>query len=93
MQMTTELADILRKLHRIIGEVELDSFSKQVMQVSEKFDLPYQDVLNLLLNEEFLKREVSKETSKIDSEIGSLEKQLEQLKEKKLNMGSLICDF
>ena len=27
MQMTTELADILRKLHRIIGEVELDSFS------------------------------------------------------------------
>ena len=67
MQMTTELADILRKLHRIIGEVELDSFSKQVMQVSEKFDLPYQDVLNLLLNEEFLKREVSKETSKIDS--------------------------
>ena len=93
MQMTTELADILRKLHRIIGEVELDSFSKQVMQVSEKFDLPYQDVLNLLLNEEFLKREVSKETSKIDSEIKKLEKQLEQLKEKKLNMGSLICDF
>lgn len=93
MQMTTELADILRKLHGRIGKVELDSFSKQVRQVSEKFDLPYQDVLNLLLNEEFLKREVSKETSKIDSEIESLEKQLEQLKEKKLNMGSLICDF
>ena len=34
MQMTTELADILRKLRKIIGEVELDSFSKQVMQVS-----------------------------------------------------------
>ena len=30
MQMTTELADILRKLHNRIGEVELDSFSKQV---------------------------------------------------------------
>lgn len=82
MQMTTELADILRKLHRRIGEVELDNFSKQVRQVSEKFDLSYQDVLNLLLNEEFLKREVSKETSKIDSEIEKLEKQLEQLKEK-----------
>lgn len=93
MQMTTELADILRKLHRRIGEVELDSFSKQVRQVSERFELPYQDVLNLLLNEEFLKREISKETSKIDSEIEKLEKQLEQLKEKKLNMGSLICDF
>lgn len=93
MQMTTELADILRKLHNRIGKVELDSFSKQVRQVSERFELPYQDVLNLLLNEEFLKREVSKETSKIDSEIEKLEKQLEQLKEKKLNMGSLICDF
>ena len=34
MQMTTELADILRKLHNRIGEVELDSFSKQVMQVA-----------------------------------------------------------
>lgn len=93
MKMTTELVDILRNLHDCIGKVELDSFSKEVRQVSERFELPYQDILNLLLNEEFLKSEVYEETSKIDNEIEKLEEQLEQLKSKKQNMGSLICDF
>lgn len=93
MQITTELVDILRNLHDRIGKVELDSFSNEVRQVSEKFELPYQDILNLLLNEEFLKSEVYKETFEIDGEIKKLEEQLEQLKSKKRNMGSLICDF
>lgn len=35
MKMTTELVDILRNLHDRIGKVELDSFSKEVRQVSE----------------------------------------------------------
>ena len=93
MKITNELVGILRKLHNNMEKVELDSFAKQVKQVSEKYDLTYQEVLNLLYNEEFLKKEISKQTSQIDIQIEELEKQLETLREEKLNMGSLICEF
>ena len=93
MQITNELVNVLRKLHNNMEKVELDNFAKQVKQVSEKYNLTYQEVLNLLYNEEFLKKEISKQTSQIDSQIDELEKQLEKLRVEKLNIGSLICEF
>ena len=91
--LTNNLIENIKVLSKALKEKSLEEFSKMLKEKSEQLNIDYNILLELILSRDSLHDIVLNHTSKIDKEIDNLEEQLQKLKDKKYQLGSLLCEL
>ena len=91
--LSKELIETIKKISIEMNNKPIEEFSKILKEKSEKFNINYNILLELVLNKETLHNLILEHTTKFDKEISHLEQQIESLKEQKYQMGSLLCEL
>ena len=95
MVINKELRDSLKKLKEYFTseEFNMEKFSKMLNSYSVTLNISDHEILLLLLNKEYLFLNVTEQTKAIDNKISLLQKEIDQLKKEKANLGSLVCSL
>jgi len=91
--LTKKLIETIKELSNDLNNKTLEEFSNKLQEKSEKHNINYNVLLELVLNKEKLHDLILDHTLKFDKEIDQLEKRIEILKEDKYQMGSLLCEL
>lgn len=91
--LSKKLIDTIKILSEELNNKSLEDYSIILKEKSEKLNIEYNILLELVLNKEKLHELILDNTTKFDKEIESLEKRITELKEQKYQMGSLLCEL
>ena len=94
MEFTKEIVGIIEEINNAIeSEMNLEELSLLLKEKSELTGIHHSKLLRLACDKDNLFDEVYLETTKIDKKIKTLENELDELTDKKYQLGSLICQL